>query len=149
MVLFLTEGGWLALPCRQPCFCLGDVGERLVPAPFECAGSQAVGRCHAGILPLRPLGRVARFRYRQYQRLAGETVGGAHPLEGRHGRSDASGREGVQDGSVDGPIDTEAANRQTEGRATIDAPPMAEIPWHSARRTAIGHSELPSTAATA
>ena len=73
----------------------------------------------------------------------------AQPLERLQGRSDASGLDGVQDSGFDGSIDTEAADRQPRGGATIDAPPMADIPWPPARGAARGHRELPSAASTA
>jgi len=120
-----------------------------VPAPFECACHQAVVRLPTVLLALRPLGLVARVLSRQRQCLAGEVVFRAHPLECLHGGGAPSRLDGVQDGGGDGPIDAAAANRQTGGGATIDAPPMAAIPWHPARGAAIGHRELPSAASTA
>ena len=120
-----------------------------MPAPFECACHQAVVRLPTVLLALRPLGLVARVLSRQRQCLAGEVVFRAHPLECLHGGGAPSRLDGVQDGGGDGPIDAAAANRQTGGGATIDAPPMAYIPWHPARGAAIGHIELPSAASTA
>jgi hypothetical protein len=94
-----------------------------VPAPCEVACHQAVVRSHAVILALRPLGLVARFLYGQRQRLTGEVGFRGQTLEGLHGRRDASGLDGVQDGGFDRPIDAETTQRQPGGGAPFNAPP--------------------------
>ena len=145
----LPQRDRLPRPRRQPCFGLGDVGERLVPAPFECPCHQAVVRLHAVIWTWRPLGLVARFLSRQRQCLAGAVVCGAHALECLPGCGNPSGLDGIQDGGCDCPIDAEAAKRQPGGGATIDAPPMTDRARHPPRGAALGHRELPAAAATA
>jgi len=132
--LRLPERGRLGLSRRQPGCRLGTLGECLVPTPFEFACYQAVVRIHAVIVPLRPLGLVACFLDGQGQRLAGEIMFRAHPLQGLHGRCDARRLDGFQDGGCHRAVDAEATDRQTGGGATRHAPPQGRYsvalgPW--------------------
>ena len=96
--------------------------KRRVPAPLQFACHQAVVGIHAVILALRPLGLVAGFLYSQCQCLACQVVFCAEAL-GASTAAVTSGLDGVQDRGFDRPIDAEAADGETGGRATIDATP--------------------------
>jgi hypothetical protein len=148
LALLLTARARLVLQRRALCFHLGDLGERLVPAPCSCARHQALVGIDAGIVPPGPLGLVARFCQGQVQRLPCGVMGGETALKRLQGRCDPGWVDGVQDGGCDGPVDAETAERQTRCGAASHTAAVAHLARHAPRRPALGPLELPATAPT-